>query len=135
MRADRAGPVEGLWSLRLSRFATIGVASTLLYAVLALGLVHLGVDTTWASVIAFLLAAVFSYAGHKYVTYASGGRHVFEFPRFLALSLVGLGVVSILPVLLVGLLGMPPAIPILAACLVLPAFNYVVLGRWVFRDR
>ena len=84
----------GIWSLRLSRFAAIGVASTVLYAALALAFSHLGIGATGASVLAFLLAAVFSYAGHKYVTFVSGGRHAFELPRFLALSGAGLAVVS-----------------------------------------
>ncbi len=31
------------------------------------------------------------------------------------------------------MLGLPAAVPILLACIVIPAVNYVVLGRWVFR--
>jgi putative flippase GtrA len=127
--------VGGLWSLRLSRFAAIGILSTALYAVLALVFNGLGLEATGASVLAFGLASVFSYTGHKYVTYASGGRHAFELPRFLALSAAGLAVVSMLPALLTGLLGLPAAVPILLACIVVPIVNYVVLGRWVFASR
>ena len=132
--APRLRLIGGLWSLRLSRFAAIGILSTVLYAALALTFNGLGIQATGASVLAFGIAAVFSYAGHKYVTYVSGGRHAFELPRFLALSAAGLAVVSMLPALLSGVLGLPAAVPVLFACIVVPAVNYVVLGRWVFRD-
>ena len=132
MRSNGPGLIDGLWSLRLSRFAAIGLASTLLYAVLAFGFSHMGFAATEASVLAFLLAAIFSYAGHKYVTFVSGGRHTFELPRFLTLSVAGLVVVSILPAFLTGMLGLPAAVPFLLACIVIPVVNYIVLGRWVF---
>ena len=134
MRPTAPRLIGGLWSLRLSRFAAIGILSTVLYAALALALDGLGIQATGASVLAFGLAATFSYAGHKYVTYVSGGRHAFELPRFLALSAAGLAVVSMLPALLSGVLGLPAAVSVLLACIVVPAVNYVVLGRWVFRD-
>jgi len=133
MRSNGAGLIDGLWSLRLSRFAAIGVASTVLYAALAFGFSHIGITATKASVLAFALAAVFSYAGHKYVTFISGGSHALELPRFLMLSVAGLAVVSILPAFLTDILGLPAAVPFLLACVVIPIVNYVVLGRWVFR--
>jgi putative flippase GtrA len=133
MRSNGLGLIDGLWSLRLSRFATIGLASTLLYAALAFGFSHMGFAATEASVLAFLLAAIFSYAGHKYVTFVSGGSHAFELPRFLALSVTGLVAVSVLPAFLTGMLGLPAAVPFLLACVVIPVVNYIVLGRWVFR--
>jgi putative flippase GtrA len=129
------GLFDGLWSLRLSRFAVIGVIATVLYAVLALAFTRLGIAATEASVLAFLLAAIFSYAGHKYVTFVSGGRHAFELPRFLAVSAAGLAVVSAMPAVLTGMLGFPAAVPILLACVVIPAINYVVMGRWVFASK
>jgi putative flippase GtrA len=132
MRSNGPGLIDGLWSLRLPRFATIGLASTLLYAALAFGFSHMGFAATEASVLAFLLAAIFSYAGHKYVTFVSGGSHAFELPRFLALSVTGLVVVSVLPAFLTGMLGLPAAVPFLLACVVIPVVNYIVLGRWVF---
>jgi putative flippase GtrA len=133
MRPANGRLLEGLWSLRLSRFAAIGASATLLYAALALAFANIGMPATGGSVAAFLLAAAFSYAGHKYVTFASAGRHRFEMPRFMAVSAAGLAVVSVLPAVLTDMLGFPAAVPILLACLVIPAVNYVVLGRWVFR--
>jgi putative flippase GtrA len=138
MRAVAAGLrlIEGVWSLRLSRFVLVGIASTALYAVLAFTFERAeGIGATGASILAFALAAVFSYAGHKYVTFVSGGAHRLELPRFLALTAAGLTVVSLLPAILTGLFGLPAAAPFLLACVVIPVVNYVVLGKWVFRDR
>jgi putative flippase GtrA len=132
MHSKGAGLIDGLWSLRLSRFAVVGGLATLLYAVLAFSFTHVGMAAAGASVLAFLLAAVFSYAGHKYVTFVSGGRHAFELPRFLAVSAAGLAVASVLPAVLTDMLEFPAATAILLVCVVIPAVNYVVLGRWVF---
>lgn len=126
--------MDRVWSLRLSRFAVIGAGTTTIYAVLALAFSHSGIAATGASVLAFLITSVFSYAGHKYVTFASGGSHTFELPRFLAISASSLTTVSVLPAVLTGMLGLPAAVPILLACIVVPAVNYVVMGRWVFRN-
>jgi putative flippase GtrA len=124
--------MDRLWSIRLSRFAVIGAGTTTLYAVLALGFSHSGMVATGASVLAFLITSIFSYAGHKYVTFASDGSHSFELPRFLTLSASSLTTVSVLPAVLNGMLGLPAAVPILLACIVIPAVNYVVMRRWVF---
>jgi putative flippase GtrA len=134
MRPVDSRLMDGLWSFKLSRFAVIGAGTTTIYAVLALALSHFGIAATGASVLAFLITAVFSYAGHKYVTFASGGSHAFEVPRFLAVSASSLTTVSVLPAVLAGMLGLPAAVPILLACVIVPAVNYVVMGRWVFRN-
>lgn len=134
MRPAGGGPIDGLWSLKLSRFAAIGAGTTALYAVLALAFSYFGIVATGASVLAFLITAVFSYAGHKYVTFASDGSHAFELPRFLAVSATSLTTVSVLPAVLTDMLGLPAAVPILLACIIVPAVNYVVLGKWVFRN-
>lgn len=134
MRPARGGPIDGLWSIKLSRFAVIGAGTTALYAVLALAFSYFGIVATGASVLAFLITAVFSYAGHKYVTFASDGSHAFELPRFLAVSATSLTTVSVLPAVLTDMLGLPAAVPILLACIIVPAVNYVVLGKWVFRN-
>jgi hypothetical protein len=51
------------------------------------------------------------------------------------LTAIGLAVVSLLPAILSGLFSFSTAVPILLACVVVPALNYIVLGKWVFRGR
>ena len=125
----------GFASDRLSRFALIGGAATLIYAACAAffttGRMPI-LPAAAGSFAAYAIAALFSYAGHKYFTFVSGGAHRVEAPRFLALTAAGLCFSWILPTILVDELGLPPLAPIVATCVVVPAANYFVLGRWVF---
>ena len=116
----------------VSRFAVIGGMATALYAVVALGLSFGGLRVTLASFAAYLTAALFSYAGHKYFTFVSDGAHRFEAPRFILLTVLGLAVSLILPAVLSGMLGLPAQVPIVATCILIPLVNYVVLRHWVF---
>lgn len=122
----------------MSRFALIGIGSTLIYAVCAFFLSRgqgAGpLPAALASVAAYAIAALFSYTGHKYFTFMSGGNHAMELPRFLLLTASGLIVAIVLPGLLTQMLGIPVSIPILLTCVAVPVVNYIVLGRWVFRD-
>ncbi|RUU29181.1 GtrA family protein [Mesorhizobium sp. M6A.T.Ce.TU.016.01.1.1] len=122
---------------RLSRFALIGIASTLIYAacafLLSRGQATAGLPAALTSFAAYAIAALFSYTGHKYFTFISGGSHAMELPRFLLLTASGLAVAVALPGLLTQMLGVPASVPILLTCIAVPVINYVVLGRWVFR--
>jgi putative flippase GtrA len=123
-------------SHRISRFALVGIGSTLIYALCALFLSRgqgAALPATSASVAAYAAAALFSYAGHKYFTFVSSGTHAMELPRFLLLTASGLIVAFALPELFTQVLGIPASIPIVLTCVVVPVVNYVVLGRWVFR--
>lgn len=120
-------------SYRLVRFLVTGVGATLLYAFLAeVFSAALPMNPALGSVLAYALAAIFSYAGHKYFTFASGGAHRFEVPRFLILTLVGLAISFALPAVLSGWLGLPMRIPVGLTCILVPLVNYIVLRHWVF---
>jgi putative flippase GtrA len=125
-------------SRRISRFALVGIGSTLIYALCAFflsrGQGSAILPATSASVAAYAIAALFSYTGHKYFTFVSSGDHAMELPRFLLLTASGLAVAFVLPGLLTQMLGIPASIPILLTCVAVPVVNYVVLRRWVFRD-
>jgi len=124
---------------RVSRFALIGGMATLIYVVLAFvlsgGAGPVILPAVAASIAAYAVAAVFSYSGHKYFTFVSGGAHVFEAPRFAALTALGLGISWLVPAVMADGLGLSPAWPIIVTCLVVPVLNYVVLERWVFASR
>ncbi len=128
--------MPSLSNRRISRFALIGGASTLIYAacafILSGGIGPMILPAVLASIAAYAAAAIFSYAGHKYVTFVSGGAHVFEAPRFVALTALGLAISWFLPAVLVGGFGLAPLVPIMITCIVVPVLNYVVLDRWVF---
>ncbi|WP_292534033.1 GtrA family protein [Mesorhizobium sp.] len=123
---------------RLIKFALVGIAATVLYALCACLFSSAGsryLSPATASVAAYAVAAIFSYLGHKFFTFMSAGSHQFEAPRFAALTGSGLAAAYLLPLLLVGQLGLPVAIPILLTCILIPVVNFVVLERWIFSGR
>jgi len=115
------------------RFLVTGIGATLLYALLAAAFsTATPMKPALGSVLAYALAAIFSYAGHKYFTFVSSGAHRFEVPRFAALTLLGLATSFALPAVLSQWLGLPVQVPIALTCLLVPLVNYVVLRHWVF---
>jgi putative flippase GtrA len=130
--------IAGFGLKLLARFGLVGLAATILYAVLAIAFVkweRIGFTPVQASLGAYAAAALFSYLAHKSVTFMSGGPHRSEAPRFLLLTATGFTVAYAMPALLTVKLGLPPIIPVLATCLLIPAVNLVVLDRWVFANR
>ena len=121
--------------LKLARFGSVGVAATLIYAVLAAGFGVLGIGATPSSVLAYALAAVFSHFGHKRITFRSAGAHAVELPKFAAASVLGLGVAALAPIILTDRLHLPRAAPILATCIGVPLLNFLILDQLVFKRR
>lgn len=124
---------------KISRFAVVGILATLIFAACA-SLLSGGAGTALlppaiASVSAYLIAGMFSYAGHKYFTFASGGAHRFEAPRFITLTGVGIGISALVPAIMVNGFSLPWFAPIIATCILVPMVNYLVLDRWVFSAR
>ncbi len=117
---------------RISKFAAVGLIATGLYATVAF-LLSFSLPATQASVCAYGVAAIFSYCGHKSLTFESSEAHSIEAPRFVALTVAGITISWVLPFILTDGLHLPAFVPIIAACLLIPVFNYVVLDRWVFR--
>ncbi|WP_353643947.1 GtrA family protein [Mesorhizobium sp. WSM2239] len=114
-------------------FVSVGVAATILYFVLASSTsVILQVSPSISSVVAYLLSAVFSYCGHKYLSFTSSGAHTIEAPRFVVTTTLGLLIAYLLP-LAAERMGLPHFVAYAAVCLVVPMVNFVLLKRWVFR--
>lgn len=135
MSEDRS--IAGAGLKLLARFGLVGIAATVLYAALAIGLVEskwIGFSPVQASLAAYAAAAVFSYFAHKSVTFMSNGSHRSEAARFLLLTATGFAVAYAAP-LLTAKLGLPPIIAILLTCLLVPGVNLLMLDRWVFAQR
>ncbi|TIS95968.1 MAG: GtrA family protein [Mesorhizobium sp.] len=136
MSEGRSTPRTGL--KLLARFGLVGIAATILYAVLATVLVKsewIGVSPVQASLAAYAAAAVFSYLAHKSVTFISSGSHRSEAARFLLLTVTGFGIAYAVPALFTMKLGLSPIFAVLITCLLIPAVNLLVLDRWVFAQR
>jgi putative flippase GtrA len=130
--------IAGFGLKLLARFGLVGLVATILYAALATILLkwgRIGFTPVEASLGAYAAAALFSYLAHKSVTFMSSGSHRLEGPRFLLLTATGFAVAYVAPALLTVKLGLPPIIPVLVTCLLIPAVNLLVLDRWVFAER
>jgi putative flippase GtrA len=115
---------------RTTRFALVGAAATALYAGLAwFGTEKLALPSPLASVAAYALAALLSYAGHRSLTFASRRRHREAAPRFSGIAAFGYAVALVAPWLLTEKLDAPPYAAILTTCVVVPIVSYVSLGR------
>jgi len=119
----------------VSRFALVGLTATGIYAVLAMLLGSWMRDDAGqaaASLVAYGAAAVFSYCAHRIFTFASSGAYRFEIPRFVVLTLSGVTISFIVPLVLAQWLLLPMIIPVAVVCVVIPLLNYIALDRWVF---
>jgi putative flippase GtrA len=112
------------------RFALVGAAATTLYAGLAwAGTEGLGLPSPLASIAAYALTALLSYAGHRSMTFASSRPHGEAAPRFGGIAVFGYVVALAAPWLLTEKLGAPSHAAILTTCVLVPIVNYASLAR------
>lgn len=119
---------------RILRFAAIGGLSTLIYALgtLTLSDRHFGLPATVAAITAYAAAAVFSYCGHRFVTFMSDGTVGFEVIRFACVTAIGFMLSVGLATILTDVAGFPPAVPVVLASVLVPVLNFIVLRKFVF---
>lgn len=119
--------------MRLARLILVGGIATLLYAALSFaGTAALGLPLTHASPLAYGLASIWSYAGHRWLTFGDRRPAKRAALRFSVLTVAGYGAAAAIPALVDGLLGGPPWLAILAVCVAIPAANYAILSRHIF---
>ncbi|MBN9073066.1 MAG: GtrA family protein [Rhizobiales bacterium] len=130
--ADTANPRRPFLTV-LAVFGGVGIVATIGYFLLA-SFLHgvASVPPAAASVAAYVACAVFSYWGHRRLSFASGGAHAVQVPRFVASTTLGLAVATATP-LAADAAGLAPVAGYALVCLLVPALNFVLLSRWVFR--
>jgi putative flippase GtrA len=112
------------------------VIATLLYAALAWGFTFVArAPPVGASVAAYALAAIFSYFGHKRVTFRSDRPHGHEIPSFVASTGIGLLLATAAPLICTDRLHWPRMIAIALTCVAAPVTNFVLLEFLVFGRR
>lgn len=113
--------------------AVVGGVATALYAVLSWTAVQvLSLPIALASPIAYGLAAIWSFRGHRCLTFGDRRPRQGASARFFALTVIGYGAASAIPLIASGWLGAPPEASILIVCLAIPVLNYAVLSRHIF---
>lgn len=123
--------LTGLDARGTAAFAFVGIAATLIYLMLALAGSRLGFAASASSLAAYLIAAGWSYAGHRWLTYRSQAPVARTAPRFVALTVAQYGIALIVPALLADHLGFRAEIAYLAVCGLVP-LSSLVLMRFVF---
>lgn len=118
---------------KLSRFATVGVANTLVY-VLATHLYAdvFAVSAAVASALGYATAVPMAFFGHRHLTFKAKGALSQQFVRFLGNQLFGFVLAVVIPWLMTDLLAWPISLGMGATILAVPVVSYLVMDKWVF---
>lgn len=120
---------------RMTMFAIVGAAATASYVVLALVLTSLyPAAAILDSVIAYTLASIVSYCGHRWITFGSARPHAEAVPRFAAVTSIGYAITAAMPLVVIDWLGLDGRLSVAAVCVLVPLVTYVGLDRLVYRS-
>lgn len=118
---------------RLVTFAIVGIVATLLYFLLAMLAVRvLGLAVPSGSILAYMLASIWSYLAHGRLTFKTALPHRVAIPRFLQLAILGYALSAFMPWLLTTRLDVPDWMAIALTSVAVPAINMVVMSTYVF---
>jgi putative flippase GtrA len=118
---------------RLGRFAIVGFFNSGLYAMVTWWLIAYGhVAPESASLLGYLVAIPVAYFGHRWVTFTSAGAVHVEALRFVTVHAMGLFVAWEAMDLASNRLGLHFAAGIIAAVVLVPLLNFLVLDHFVF---
>jgi putative flippase GtrA len=121
---------------RIARFTIVGLAAMAAYAAIVTALTFAGMRPAWlASGLAYALAAIWSYVGHRRFSFRSDAPHRRAGPRFVLVTAVGQGLAILIPALMTDLTGYPPIVSTAVVCLVCPAVSFILNSAFVFADR
>lgn len=114
------------------RFAAVGVAGTLLYAVLAFGFNAGGLPIMVSHGVASALSLIASYFGQKLITFRISGEHVKRGSRFFVATALLVTVQSTM-VFVLDRVGVPQNLTLLISTLYYPPASYLIHTFWTFR--
>ncbi len=119
--------------LKLARFGFVGLSNGVIYAVMVVLLVSTTTLTPrLAGAVAYLAVVPWAFLAHRRFVFQSSGSPLAEFGRFIAAQLTN-GALSVATMSLVAnTLGLWYGLGILAAVILVPLVNFLVLDRWVF---
>ena len=116
------------------RYAVVGVLGTAIHFGVLAALVELGaVDPVLASAAGFIVTLIVSYVLNHRWTFASPVGHRTAFIRYTAVSMLGLGLNSLIMYLAVHVFGLWYIAGQALVVAVVPAVNFVLNRWWSFR--
>ncbi len=122
-------------TVRLVRFAVVGIGAALLFFVLSWALVSAGLPPFVGSVIAYMLAFVVAYSAQRGWTFEGQHDHASALPRYLALQ-VGCALFSgLVSHVAVTHFAMSPLAMSALTTVAASAVSYILSSLWVFPAR
>jgi putative flippase GtrA len=118
---------------RLARFTVVGLAAMAAYALIVTALNMAGLKPAWlASGMAYATAAIWSYFGHRRISFRSDAPHKVAGPRFVLVTLTGQGLAIAIPAIVSDWGGWPSAYATLAVCVICPGVSFILNSGFVF---
>ncbi len=119
---------------RLSRFVLVGMLATIIHVAIFGALVERsGAAPVYASIPAFLVAMLVSYAINRAWTFSASGRHGIELPRYASISLLGLSLNVLITYVAVNVLHWWYVRALAVIVLIVPVTTFCLNRRWTFR--
>lgn len=119
---------------RIIRFGIVGVLATAVHV----GTVMLLVENRWlpdplmANVVAFSCAVLVSFFGHSRWTFGQRRQDLPQFLRFLATTLLALGLNQLIMGVSTRMLGLDYRLAMALIVVLVPLFTYALARSWVF---
>ena len=120
----------------LFAFLVVGIASTVTHFSVGLVLFYvlpLGLSALWANFIAFCLAYLVTYFGNAILVFPDTRLGSASFFRFLAVSLVSLGLNQAIVYAFVSVVGRPYWQALIAVLIVVPPTSFLAMKYWGVR--
>jgi putative flippase GtrA len=126
--------LDMLFSWKLIRFCIVGVGTALLQsALLYTGVALIGLETTLASSIAFVIVVIFNYLMHYNWTFAEPAPHTKTVSRYLFMIFCGFLINGLIMYVGVSGLGVNYILVQIVAMLMVILWNFSLALLWVFR--
>ena len=120
---------------QILRFGLVGIAATATHAGVAVALVEAAsVPFLWANALAYGCAVGVSYGGHRGWTFDARGAHKVQVPRFVVVSLAGLGLAQAIGWAVNDGLGLPYGVALACVVVGVPTATFAAHRFWVFGD-
>jgi len=127
---------SGHMGAKVSRFATVGVLSGTIYAIVTALLVSkAGIAPVPASVLGYIASVPASFLGHRRFSFRSNGHWTMEAVRFVCAQALNIAVTAGSMHAAVTMLGSRYWAGMVLAVILVPIANFVFMNVWVFRDQ
>lgn len=117
---------------QLGRFASVGLAATLLHVATALAAARFGLSPQAANGAGFAAALSLSYFGHGRYTFGAAVEHRRHGPRFIATASLGLVLSAAITQVVAVWLGAPLALAMGFVAVAVPVATFLLCKLWVF---